>query len=198
MKNIIRIAAASLALGLCTSAVHAGHSSSNLTREAHRIVDYSEDLKCEVVRHFRHTREYRHLLSDADKIRAEARRIDSLSHRVNSLEVVKCIRADIEDLDDLVHHVADLIEEVDRCSRRSRSRSHRNISHVKRLVDAMNCSLHSMERTVDDLESYYRSRSRCDRDSRYSNGRHYEYRSSSRSTGERIALSVLHEVLRRR
>ncbi len=191
MKNIIRIAAASLAIGTCTTAVHAGSSSSSLVREAHRVVDFSDDLKAEVVRHFRHTAEYRHLLSDAAKIRAEAKHIDKLSHHVHSLNDVKHLRADLEDLDDLVHHIAEMIEEIDHGHGRG-GHTHGDIRHVKSLVAYMNRSLHSMECTV----SYLERRFACDRECHYDRYDRGHDRYNTRSTGERIVNEVLWEVFR--
>lgn len=195
MKNIIRIAVASLAIGLCTSATLAGSSSSSLIREAHRVVDYSDDLKHEVVRHFRHTDEYRHLLSDAAKIRSEAKHIDKLSHRVRSLGDVKHLRADLEDLDDLIHHVAEMIEEIDHGHGHG-GHAHGDTRHVVGLVASLNRSLHRMESMVDSMERsfryHHRERDHCS-ESSYSSNRY-----SRSSVGERIAGEVLREVLRHR
>lgn len=193
MKNIIRIAVASLTLGICTSAVHAGSSSSSLVREAHRVVDYSDDLKSEVVRHFRHTDEYRHLLNDAAKIRAEAKHIDKLSHHVHDLDDVKHLRADLEDLDDLIHHVAEMIEEISHGHGKG-GHTHGDTRHVKGLVASMNRSLHRMESVVSSLERRFR------RDHDHGHGHGHSYRDSyrGRSVGERIAGEVIREVLRHR
>jgi hypothetical protein len=187
MKNIIRIAAATLALGLCTTAVQAGSSEASFVREAHRVIDYSDDLKSEAVRHFRHTDEYRHLINDAAKIRAEAKHIDKLAHHVHSMQDVRHLKADLEDLDELVHHVSEMVEEINHGHGRG-GHAHGDTRHVVSLVAAMNRSIHSMERTVRDLERRY------SRDHGHSS--HYRY--DSRSTGERITNHVLREVLRHR
>ncbi|MFT4548293.1 MAG: hypothetical protein ACI9UA_000957 [Pseudoalteromonas tetraodonis] len=190
MKNIIRIAVATIAIGFTAGVANAGHSSSSLVREAHRVVDYADDLKAEVVRHFRHTDEYRHLLNDAAKIRSEAKHIDKLSHHVHSLSDVKHLRADLEDLDDLIHHVADMVEEISHGHGRG-GHAHGDTRHVKGLIASMNRSLHIMEAVVASLERRYRHSDHChDR---------YEYRSTSnRSSGARIAEGILREVLRHR
>jgi hypothetical protein len=187
MKNVIRTAAAVLAIGVCTSAANARPSDSGLVREAHRVVDYAEDLTREVSRHFRHTSEYRHLLSDAIAIKKKSKHIDSLSHHVHGLSDVRHLKDDVEDLDELVHHVGDLIARIDRgCSR---GHYHGDTRHVRELVAWMNRSLHNMEAIVRDLERRYSRPPACESDHGY--GRGY------RSVGERIASGVLREIGRR-
>lgn len=202
MKNIIRIAITTVALGLCTSAVHAGGSETSLVRDAHRLIDYSDDLKREVVRNFRHTREYGHLINDASKIRSEAKHLDARAHNVRSIRDVKCLKADVQDLDRLVCHVAEMLEDIDR------GRSHRRYTcgstrHAASLVAAMNRTLHSMERTVREMERRYSYS--CEQDRGHGHSIYSRSRGSSRthsrsssSTGQRIAHSVLREVLRHR
>ncbi|MGI9242766.1 MAG: hypothetical protein ACR2RV_18360 [Verrucomicrobiales bacterium] len=150
MKNLIRTVtvAATLVAGIVTA--QARSSESSLSREAHRLIDYSNQLTCEVNRHFRHSSGYRHLIHDAEEIREEAEHIDKLSHRVRGIDDVRHLRDDLEELDELVHHVAEVIEDIDRG--RGRGHTHGDTRHVERLVACMNRSLHSMERMVKDMD----------------------------------------------
>ena len=194
MKNIIRIAAASLTLGLCAGAAHAGSSGSSLAREAHRLVDHSDDLRTEVVRHLRHTREYRHLLGDAAKIRCEAKSICRLANSVRSSRDVYRLRAEVEDLKDLVCHVGGLLDRVEREHRSCRV-TRAGVKRVRHVVACMNSSLNRMEAIVDSMERRFRYHERSrPRETCPSERRSY----SSRSVGERIAGEVLREILRHR
>lgn len=187
MKNVIRIAIAAITVGIGAGAAQAGHSDSGLIREAHRVVDYADQLTREVNLHFRHSAEYRHLLADAAKIRQEAQHIDKLSHDVRGIADVRHLRADLEDLDELVHHIGDVIEEINHGH--GAGHTHGDTRHVEKLVACINRSLHSMERTVSELERRYG----CGRDSGHGHG--YDY--GRPSLGEHIAGEVLREVFGR-
>jgi len=151
------------------------------------VVDYSADLKNEIIRHFRHSSEYRHLLSDVSKVRSEALHIDKLSHHVHDLDDVRHLEADLKDLDELVHHIGDLLDDIDAGCRRGHT--HGDTRHVRRLVANINRSIHSMEYTVAELRRKFTPRriDRCENDRRYSS-----------SIGERIAAEVIREVVRGR
>jgi septation ring formation regulator EzrA len=198
MKNVIRIAIATITIGLGSSAVQAGHSSSSLVREAHRVVSYADQLTSEAKRHFRHTSQYRHLLNDAASIRREAKHIDELSHHVHGISDVRHLKADLEELDELVHHIGELIEDIEHGY--GSGHTHGDTHHVEKLVANINRSIHSMQRTVRGLEHHY-SRSHDDH-----RGSGREVRDTRRNvstcgsspSGEVIAGAVLREVLRRR
>lgn len=187
---MIRILVAVATVGLFSTAANARTYESPLVREAHRVVDLSDDLESELNKHFRHSSEYRHLINDVYKIRAEAKHIDKLSHDLHGLSDVRYLEADLKDLDGLVHHMGDLLDDIDR--RHTRSHTHGDTRHVRSLVASVNRSIHSMERTVAEQRRKFTPR----RDDHH---RHSHYSRSDRSSvGERIAREVIFEVTRHR
>ena len=114
---------------------------------AHTIEDIAEELEDEFRIHYKHSGAYRHLMSDVNKILGEAEHIDELAHaRYPSL---RHMRADLEDLDNLAHHlhrVVDAVEDgrysghVDGCTK-----------HVHTMLASLTNMIHKMERYVEYL-----------------------------------------------
>lgn len=193
MKNTIRIVVAAITLGATAGAAQARPSGSSLTREAHRVIDASEELAREVDLHFRHTSGYRHLLSDAVAIRRKAEHIDTLSHHVHGIEDVRHLQDDLRDLDELVHHFGDLIEDIGHG--RGRGHVHCDTRHVEELVACINRSLHSMERMVGEMERGCRHAGV--RNHPRGHGGSYEVRYVRPSISGQIIGHVLQEIRRR-
>ena len=194
MNNLIRIVTLAAAVVTGMGTAQARYSGSSLSREAHRLIDYSNRLTCEVNRHFRHSSGYRHLIHDAEEIREGAEHIDKLSHHLHGPDDVRHLRDDLEELDELVHHVGEVIEDISRC--RGRGHTHGDTHHVERLVACMNRSLHSMERMVKDLDRRCRHGSGHRSDHGYRHEREVIYvRPSLR---RQIAGHVLHRVFHHR
>ena len=193
MKNVIHIVVAAITLGAAAGAAQARPSGSSLTREAHRVIDAAEELTREVNLHFRHSSGYRHLLIDAVAIRRKAEHIDALSHHVYGIDDVRHLQDDLRDLDGLVHHVGEVIEDIGRG--RGRGHTHCDTRHVEELVASINRSLHSMERMVSEMErgcrhAVVRSYPRGHRGS-------YEVRYARPSVSGQIVGHVLQEIRRR-
>jgi hypothetical protein len=128
---------------------------SGFSNYAHRINDIAQELSHEFSVHYRHLDDYIHLRSDISRIVSEARHIDRLSH--NGYSSLCHISTDLEDLDRLAHHMHGIVDRAERSH--WRGHAHGNTRHVHHLLNALNGSIHSMQRLAEELnhrDSHYR------------------------------------------
>ena len=152
-----------------------------LVRLAHTIEDIAAELKEEFRVHYRHSSAYRHLMSDVSEILSEAKHIDGLAHDPRSS--LRHLKADLVDLDDLAHHLHEVVDAVER--RRYGGHVDGTTRHVHLMLDSLNGTIHRMERVVEAYAAPVRPAYHYD---------HYESRrsySSSRGNGRAVAIGAI-------
>jgi uncharacterized protein YukE len=101
------------------------------------------------VRHYRHTSEYRHLLSDSQEIYRLATHIHDVTHFEGRLAHLE---SDLRELDRKFHHLESVFDRVEHNARFSGGgHIHGNTAHVKRLLESIEDSIHHMRSDVADL-----------------------------------------------
>ena len=165
------------AFALNTSEANA-RGENELVRLTHTIEDIAAELKEEFRVHFKHSSAYRHLMSDVSEILSEANHIDGMAHDPHSS--LRHIKADLVDLDELAHHLHEMIDAVDRGCYGGHVDG--NTRHVHSLLDSLNGTIHRMERVVAAYAAPVRPVRHYD---------HYESRSSySNSRGNDRAVAI--------
>ena len=149
MKNLTNATLAALALAVLAGSANAADYR-HLDRIALRITKNTEALFREFRYHYRHTSEYRHLISDARELRSHALHIHDVAHHRGSL----ChLARDVRDMDRLFHHLENVVERVERsshCEYHS-GHIHGNTSHVARLMHAIEDDLHHLGEDVEGV-----------------------------------------------
>ncbi|WP_153558724.1 hypothetical protein [Roseimaritima sediminicola] len=107
-------------------------------------------------RHYRHTHEYRHLLSDARDLERLADHLHELAHHHGSLHHMQ---ADVASLDRRFHHLEDLIESIERHSRHGHGHVHGHTEHVWSLLHAIEDDLHHLQEDLRTLSGTARHHS---------------------------------------
>lgn len=133
--SIAIAAITALGLSLFTSNADA-QCQNNVVRLAHQIEDIGKDLKNEFKTHFKRSRQYRHLMTDVNDLLKQADHIDSLAHDPRTS--YKHIKADLAKIDELAHHIHDLVDRIDGG----------NTRHVHTKLVALNRTIHSMQREI--------------------------------------------------
>ena len=128
------------AFALNTSEANA-RGENELVRLTHTIEDIAAELKEEFRVHFKHSSAYRHLMSDVSEILSEANHIDGMAHDPHSS--LRHIKADLVDLDELAHHLHEVIDAVDRGCYGGHVDG--NTRHVHSLLDSLSGTIHRME-----------------------------------------------------
>ncbi len=148
-----RLAIASAALAivsitLAAPSAKAGHGD-DLISLSHRLEDLASELRDEFRAHYSHTRGYRHLLSDAARIEAEAEHIHGLAHDCRAS--LRHIATDLAELDELAHHLHELVDITDRGRY---GHVHGNTRHVHELMASLTRVIHAMEDEVADIRRH--------------------------------------------
>ena len=99
-------------------------------------------------RHFRHTPQYRHLLHDALQLARTARHAHVTAHIGCNLAHLE---KDVQLLDSTLHHVADLVRDIERHSRHGYGHTHGDTRHVHQLLRLMVADVHHL---LADLRSF--------------------------------------------
>lgn len=184
----------SVVLGLClTGWSLAGQSTlaqsyEHIDAQAVKLQKQSATLYHELKNHFRHTRDYRHLLNDAAQIYRLAGHLHEVAHNEGDMAHMQ---DDLEKLDDKFHHLQDLVEDIQgtgrgdgshrgqdhsRGSQRHGGRRehgrerdghiHGDTRHVRSLVRSMEDTLHHLDEDLGQgagrrgTERYDRSKDR--------------------------------------
>ena len=163
--TIVPIAIVSTAFAIITAPKSEAAGCDELSRGAHRIDSIAHELEDEFRIHYRHLCAYRHLRSNVAEVISITHHIDRLSQDVHP--PLGHISADLRDLDRLAHRLHELVDDAERGRHRGHVRG--STRHVHSLLGALNRSIHSMQRTVDDLRFHGdHRRERFDRhDERY-------------------------------
>ncbi|NNE90206.1 MAG: hypothetical protein HKN23_01025 [Verrucomicrobiales bacterium] len=144
-KTMLLPVATAMAVIMTAGTAEARHENP-LVELAHEIEDIAVELRTEFRIHYRHTRAYRHMMDDISQVLAEAAHIDRLAHDNHSS--LRHIKADLEDLDALAHHLHEL---VDATERREGHRVDGDTRHVHEELAALNRTIHQMEDVVSHI-----------------------------------------------
>ncbi len=138
---------AAFTLALASTSAHAVDYR-HLDRLAIRLTKNSEALFREFRVHYRHTSEYRHLISDAKALRSRALHIHEVAHHRGSLYH---LASDVREMDQLFHHLEEVVERVDHRSSHDyhSGHVHGNSRHVSSLMRTIGCDLHHLGEDVE-------------------------------------------------
>ena len=140
------LVALSLIITTCSSTAkadtyqHIDQLALHIARQAKTLVSES--------RHYRHTPEYRYLVSDAQDMANLAEHIHELAYRNGSL---KHLSSDLADLDAKLHHLEALFDHVERSAGQGRGRIYANTSHVRSLLNSIATDINYLESDVAAL-----------------------------------------------
>lgn len=140
--SLIPVVAAAALLAPSASVQARGHN--DLSDYAHRIEHVGREIKNEFQTHYKRSSAYRHLMADINEILVKAEHIDQLSH--DPYTSYRHIKTDLEELDRLAHHLHDVVDAVEKG--RYRGYVDGGLAHVHHKMDALNDSIHRMERAV--------------------------------------------------
>jgi len=131
-----------IALGLAaTSRTVQAAPGDHMDRLALSLQAQAQRLSAEVRLHYRHTPEYRHLISDARKIYVKAVHIHRIAHRGTSRAH---LASDLREIDALYHHTAGLIREIERHAHFGHGHVHGDTRHVRGILAQMRKTIHHM------------------------------------------------------
>ncbi|QEG38267.1 hypothetical protein [Roseimaritima ulvae] len=116
-----------------------------------RVASQSRQVVSET-RHYRHTREYPHLVADAREMARLADHMHEVAHHHGSLSHLE---ADLNRLDSKFHHLESLFARIERHARHGYGHIHGNTSHVRSLLHSIEDNLHHLQ---DDVRSLRRPR----------------------------------------
>lgn len=94
--------------------------------------------------HYRHTREYRHLVADTNEIYRLASHIHEVTHFEGNLTH---LQNDMNGLDRQFHHLEGVFDRIEHNAAYGSGHVHGNTAHVKRLLNSIEESIHHM--TID-------------------------------------------------
>lgn len=101
-------------------------------------------------RHYRHTPEYRHLVTDAREIHELAEHMHEVAHHPGSLAHLE---SDLRELDSEFHHLESVFDRVEREATHGHGHIHGGTSHVRRLLNSMESSIHHLQEDVRSLRA---------------------------------------------
>ncbi len=122
-----------------------------------RLQQYARLLDREFTAHYRHTSQYRHLHADAYQMMRLAEHVHEVAHHQGSLTH---LQSDLRQLDRLFHHIEDLVEDIEHHAGGFgdlhghggfHGHIHGNTRHVRRILRAMEDTLHHLQADVDEL-----------------------------------------------
>lgn len=126
-------------VGLADTYQHFDSIAKDLERQAHLFVKET--------RHFRHTPQYRHLLHDALTLARTARHAHVTAHVGCDL---RHLEKDVRILDERLHHLTDLVRDIDRGAAYGRGHARCDTRHVHRLLQLM---LNDVHHLLDDIQA---------------------------------------------
>ena len=143
------ITAIVIAIGFVSGADSAKASTyDHLDQLALQLQGQSRRLISEFRLHYRHTREYRHLISDGYEMYRLAAHIHRVAHQHGG---VHHLQSDLKQLDQLHHHIHDLVDH--REVHPHGGHVHGNTGHVHAMLEEMEDTLHHM---LDDVKQLTR------------------------------------------
>lgn len=108
-----------------------------------RLQSQARQLICEFRLHYRHTCDYRHLMSDSYQMYRLAAHIHSVAHYRGSLYH---IRSDVNKLDRLFHHLEGLVDHIEYHPHGGHIHGH--TGHVHQMLARMEDTLHHLQEDV--------------------------------------------------
>lgn len=141
-----------VALGLFVASV----SSTAMADTYHHIDQLALDIARQTEtlasesRHYRHTPEYRHLLSDTREMARLADHMHDLAHHHGS---ISHLASDLAQLDAKFHHVESLFDHIEHSASYGYGHIHSNTSHVKRLLNSIANDIHHLEQDLATLRT---------------------------------------------
>ncbi|MEX2579140.1 MAG: hypothetical protein WD342_08775 [Verrucomicrobiales bacterium] len=146
-RTLPLIAAIAVATGGLFASQAKAASYNRLVTLAHQLDDSVGHLREEFKLHYRHTPQYKHLLSDATSMTRKVAHIDQLSYDPHVS--LRHLQSDVEDLDDLAHHLQDLVAATERGRR---GHVHGNTRHVQDLMASIMVSIHGLSEEIRVLQ----------------------------------------------
>ena len=144
MKRLIMIAVGAL-FAMNSSAAKAD-TYDHFDQIAKTIERQANEFRSEV-RHYRHTRQYPHLLRDALILSRTARHAHITAHIGCNLAHLE---ADIRELDGKLHHIQELLHEIEVAAAYGHGHVHGHTGHVHGLLQSMLDNVHHL---TDDLHA---------------------------------------------
>lgn len=120
---------------------------SHIDRLAVKIRNNARRITRETV-HYRHTREYAHMVSDANELYRLADHIHDVTHFEGNL---RHLIMDLDQLDRMFHHLEGLFDQVEHNAAYGDGHVHGNTAHVKRLLNLIENDIHHMREDVNIL-----------------------------------------------
>jgi hypothetical protein len=105
--------------------------------------------------HYRHTPEYRHLLSDTRDIYKLAAHMHEVAHQHGSLAHLE---SDLRELDSEFHHLESVFDRVERESSHGHGHVHGYTGHVKELLKSIEADIHHLQEDVRSLRTHFHDR----------------------------------------
>ena len=103
--------------------------------------------------HFRHTPEYRHLMSDARDLYYKSKHVHEVAHHRESLHHIK---RDLAALDRLFHHLEELVEKITHdADHHGHGHIHGDTHHVEAIMKRFEQNLHHLRRDVKRMVSHH-------------------------------------------
>ncbi len=99
-------------------------------------------------RHYRHTPEYGHLVSDARDMARLADHVHDLAHHHGSLIH---LQSDVAALDRQFHHLESVFERIEHNAAFGHGHIHGNTSHVRRLLQSIEKDIHHLQSDLRSL-----------------------------------------------
>ncbi|MGB7323551.1 MAG: hypothetical protein WBD31_01680 [Rubripirellula sp.] len=145
--TLLKCTIASLALIFATATQTAmANTYHHIDQLALKIERESKQLVYET-RHYRHTPEYGHLVSDAREMASLAHHLHDVAHSEGESFHLE---SDLAQLDAKFHHLESLIDTIEHRAAYGDGHIHGGTSHVKRLLNSIEDSIHHLQ---DDLRS---------------------------------------------
>lgn len=130
----------SMAFVLLAGSVASADTYDHFDRIARDIERQSVALVRET-RHFRHTPQYRHLVQDAVALMRTAQHAHNTAH-------IGCdlghLEADVRELDRLVHHLEEVVDDIEHGILHGHGHAHGNANHVHQLLHAIEANVHHL------------------------------------------------------
>ncbi|QDT04128.1 hypothetical protein K227x_25160 [Rubripirellula lacrimiformis] len=146
MTPITKIAAA-LAIILSMSATSAFADTYHHIDQLALSIDRETKQLVNETRHYRHSREYRHLQADARDLSRLASHMHDVAHAEGSLHH---LQSDLAEIDSKFHHLESVIGRIEHEANHGHGHIHGHTSHVHRLLGSIENSIHHLQ---DDLRS---------------------------------------------
>ncbi len=137
------ISIAAVAAFAVLTASNSEASNRSLVEQSHQLESIVNELRTEFREHYDHTSVYKHLTSDTASIKREVEHVHSLAHNY-SVSFSHILR-DIEQIDELAHHLHKMVDAADTGRY---GHVHGDTRHVHSLLSSLNGVIHRMERTV--------------------------------------------------